>query len=405
MKKVINLFYFGLLLFAFFPIIPNKLKGLPVIVLFLISIFLFLKKKEYKLNLKKVLTYASIYIFYIISLLYSSSLDKIDKTLTTRISLLIFPLLFGLANTTIKAISEKEKQFFLWTYFTVSILYCGMIVYYFYQIGFITQKVSINLFYSHLTNRMWFINQHPIYASIFVSIGLLFGIKLLYSESSIKYKIVIVIGLVTLFSMLLFLSRKGVLLATILATIPLVLYFQNYYNYKNLLLGIIIVSLMFFISPMTQKRFKEVFNLSSYTKVENTNSTSIRYGIYQCALKKIKEKPIFGHGIGDVKNELNECYSKASSVLLKGKYNSHNQYLSILLSNGIVGLIIFISFLFINFRKAILQNNQLFFSLLTFFSIIMLFENILERQSGVILFSLFINFFAFIDIKKDRNKS
>ena len=406
MEKAKTLFYYGLLSFAFFPIIPNRLKGLPVIILFLIALFVFIKGRKYKFNFKKTLIYASLYIIYVLSLFYTSNLNDVDKTLTTRVSLLIFPLLFGLTNTIIINVSERKLRFFLWTYFIVSILYCVMIVWYFYQIGFITQKVNIGLFYSYLTNRMWYVNQHPIYASIFISIGLLFGIRLLNVERNNYYKIIILTGFIILFSMLLFLARKSILIAIILASVPLILYFRNLYNYKKYLLGVmIIVSLMVFMSPITQKRFKEIINISSYEKIDGSNSTSIRYGIYKCVFKTIWEKPILGHGIGDVKIKLNECYSGTSSILLKENYNSHNQYLSIWISNGFVGFIIFALFLYINYKKAIIEKNYLFLSLLIFFSITMIFENILERQSGVIMFSLIINFFAFINIVKDRNKS
>jgi O-antigen ligase len=313
----------------------------------------------------------------------------------------------------VKKINKDKKRYskfiqpisILATYFIVSIVYCVLIVLYFYQIGFLTEKVNINLYYSHLTNQMWSINQHPIYASIFIAIAILFGIKLLCTAKGIYKKSSLIIGLTLQFSMLLFLSRKGVLLALGLSFISFFFYQFKTKNQKlKLIISLVAVSFMMFLASVTQKRFKEVFNSRSYSKIESTNSTSIRFGIYKCVYKIIKENPILGHGIGDVKNKLKECYTNTSGILLKENYNSHNQYLSIWLSNGIVGFIIFILFLLINYKKAINKKNHLFLSLLIFFTITMLFENILERQSGVILFSLAINFFGFINIENDRKK-
>jgi len=51
---------------------------------------------------------------------------------------------------------------------------------------------------------MWYLNQHPIYASLFISIAILFGIKLLFKEKRNTRITILVIGLITLFSMLLF---------------------------------------------------------------------------------------------------------------------------------------------------------------------------------------------------------
>ncbi len=405
MNKAKKLFFYTLLLFAFFPIIPNKIKGLPVIMLFFIAVFLFFSKKKYSFNFKKVLFYSSLYLLYLLSLLFTTNFNGVDKTLTTRLSILAFPLIFGLSNTSIKTITQKQIRIFLSTYFLVSIIYCGLIVVYFYQVWFFSNIENINLFYAHLTYEMWGINQHPIYASIFIAIAVLSGLKLVYLSNSKSYKLIIITGLILQFIMLLFLARKSIILALGLASvIYLYYYFKNKKQKKYLFAILVVISIMFLLAPVTQKRFKEVFNIHSYSKIETTNSTSIRFAIYKCVIENIKEKPIFGHGIGDVKTELDKCYSKTSSILLKNKYNSHNQYLSVWLSNGIFGIIIFLIFLGSNFKRAFEQKNLLSISLLIFFCVVMLFENILERQSGVILFSLVINLFAFITMENSKNR-
>lgn len=406
MDKVKNLFLYGLLLFAIFPIIPNRLKGLPVILLIIVAFILFFAKRKYPFNFKKILFYASLYILYLLSLIFTTNFVDIDKTLTTRVSILIFPLLFGLINTSITSITKKQFHVFLSTYFIASIIYCGLIILFFYQSGFLTENVNINLYYSHLKDKMWGINQHPIYAAMFIAIGVLFGMQLLYSVKKITHKVGIIIGLITLFSMLLFLSRKGVLLAVFIALVVHMIYhLKNRKQKKYVVIGLIVIGLMVLVAPVTQKRFKEVFSSRSYSQIEGTNSTSIRFGIYKCAIKKIKEKPILGHGIGDVRTELNSCYAQTSSILTRGNYNSHNQYINIWLSCGIIGLLVFVVFIFVNVKMALVQKNTLCLSLILFFCILMLFENILERQSGVILFSFIINFFAFFTIQNHKNNS
>ncbi|RPD97513.1 O-antigen ligase family protein [Aureibaculum marinum] len=404
MEKLKKLFLYGLWLFAFFPLIPNKIKGLPVILLFTIALILFLTVKKYKFNVKKVAFYASLYLLYLLSLFFTTNFINIDKPLATRLSIIVFPLIFGLVGSSITEISKHQFQIFLSTYFIVSVVYCGLIVIYFYQLGFLSENVNINLYYSYLTNEMWYINQHPIYASMFIAIAVLFGLQLLFLVKKWIYKSGIFMGFIVLFAMLLFLSRKSVLLALILAvTVYMVYQIKSRKHKKYILFGIIAIGLLILAAPITQNRFKEVFNPKSYNKIENTNSTSIRFGIYKCAIENIMLKPIFGHGVGDVKNKLQSCYAKTSEVLLEDDHNSHNQYLSIWLCCGIVGLILYVGFLLFNFKKALQEKNILFFSLLLFFCILMLFENILERQSGVILFSLIVNFFAFITIQNHKN--
>lgn len=400
-KKLLNL---GLLLFAFFPITPNRIKGLPVILLFAIALYAFFTQRKKPFNYKKVIFYASLYILYLLSLLLTTNFVDIDKTLTTRLSILVFPILFGLISATKIYCTPQQILLFLKTYFIVSLFYCGLIVLFFYQLGFLSENVNINLYYSHLNHEMWGISQHPIYASYFIAIGVLFGIELFFTLKRKLHKIAVVVGIFLLFSMLLFLSRKGVLLAVILASVVYFFYKLKTRKQKGFLfIGIIIVGLLVLITPITNKRFSEVFSPRSYSQIESTNSTSIRYGIYKCAVEKIKEKPILGHGIGDVRKELNECYAQTSDFLLEKSYHSHNQYLSIWLGCGIIGLIIFALFIGANLKLALSQKNILFLCLLIFLSTLMFFDNILEQQSGVILFSLIINFFAFITIKNHKN--
>ena len=83
---------------------------------------------------------------------------------------------------------------------------------------------------------------------------------------------------------------------------------------------------------------------------EKLNSNQTRKAIYLCSIKSMQGNWLFGFGVGDVKDSLRECYNETSESLIVGNYNSHNQYLSILLGTGLLGLLIFIYFLFINYK-------------------------------------------------------
>ena len=141
-------------------------------------------------------------------------------------------------------------------------------------------------------------------------------------------------------------------------------------------------------------RFKEIFKKNTYTNVES-NSTSIRVGIYQCSVSILKDNWLFGLGIGDVQEELNNCYLETSDILYKDKYNSHNQYLSIWLGTGILGIILLLNLLYANFRIAWIYYDKLYLFILLLYSAQFFTENLLERQSGVILFFFIISFFGF----------
>jgi O-antigen ligase len=144
--------------------------------------------------------------------------------------------------------------------------------------------------------------------------------------------------------------------------------------------------------------FNTSLSLPSYEG--ELSSTQTRKEIYNCSFKLLKSNWIFGYGFGDVNDKLIKCYSHVSKYLVDGEFNSHNQYLSILLGCGVFGLLSIIFLLYFNFKVFTIEKHYFFLSVLLFYSIIMFVENILERQSGVILFSFFINLFSFFSYKK-----
>ena len=109
-----------------------------------------------------------------------------------------------------------------------------------------------------------------------------------------------------------------------------------------------------------------------------------------------------GVGIEDVQEKLELCYDQKQANFKKGMYNSHNQYLFVWLSTGILGILVFIYFLGYYFKKAMHYDDHLMISVLVLYSVVFLFENVLSRQSGVIFFSFLVNFFLWINLNKKK---
>jgi O-antigen ligase len=169
----------------------------------------------------------------------------------------------------------------------------------------------------------------------------------------------------------------------------------------------VIILILILLPLLTlNRRVKELFNVEMYTSINENFSTSIRMGVYKCAYEVIKNEWIWGYGIGDSQRVLNFCYSYESNVLLKNRFNSHNQYLDVFIKTGIFGLVIFIYFLFMNFKKARENQNRLATFVLGFFCILFFTENILSRQSGVILFFFLLSFLnqESLEIKLKKNE-
>ncbi|QTD36214.1 O-antigen ligase family protein [Polaribacter batillariae] len=284
-----------------------------------------------------------------------------------------------------------------------TILFSLLIFYKIYSLGYYHDKVNINDVYNNLTNNVFGVQQHPIYSSIFISLALFFLLKEIVNKN-MYLKILHFCGIIFLCYILFFLSRRGTLIALAVSLISVfLLRFKKLSIKKIAVIGILAVFGITFFTPVLKKRFKEVFYNITYKEVNSDNSSSIRYGVYDCVTKVIKNNWWIGYGIGDVQDELVKCYASKSKILVEGKYNSHNQYFSFMLSNGLLGAIFLIWILIKTLKLGIRNNEVIIVSLMIFYSIVLLFENILERQSGIILFMFFLSYFNFKDYKNLLN--
>ena len=400
--SVIN---FVFILFALFPLLPFRIKGLPVFIFVCFSFFVF-KKKEKRFEFIYLIN-SLLFIIYVITLLYSDNIKIGLSLLETTVSLMVIPLSFILYSgykKTAKTILREEhifKKIFIVSSFILSIL---IFIISFQYGDYISNKIVLSKFLSRLNIGFLWMKEHPIYLSIYLSLSLLIIVSV-FKNSKLKV-VLLIIGLFQFFILML-LSRKGVIISFLISAVVLFLMTQKRKK-KGLLfiLFFFLISgfLVFKFTPDTIKRFKEVFDAKSYHKIEKKSSTSVRYGVYKCALEKISESWIFGYGIGDVQSELKNCYKSKSKVLVSENLNSHNQYLGILLSVGILGLIIFIIPLIINLKLFYISKDYFAFCTLLMFIIFMFFENILDRQSGVILFSFLLNFYTFKNFSLKKNE-
>ena len=115
-----------------------------------------------------------------------------------------------------------------------------------------------------------------------------------------------------------------------------------------------------------------------------------RLVIWKSALEIASKNFLLGVGIGDVREELSEEFLRIGEVqMAKDRFNAHNQFLEVLLENGIIGLIIFISIFVCMFYIAFSDKNLLYIIFILMTLMFFMFETVLYRLAGVSFFSLF----------------
>ncbi len=138
-----------------------------------------------------------------------------------------------------------------------------------------------------------------------------------------------------------------------------------------------------------------------YDNYRNGGSSSghslfMRLEYWKTAWHIIKNNPFGGVGTGDTQQAFKQQYLADHSALNKRwQLHSHNQFLTITVSFGIIGLCIFMLWIF--YPVLAVKNKSPYFILFFIIAMLsMLNEDTLETQAGVTFFGFFYAFFNFL---------
>jgi O-antigen ligase len=383
---------FGIMLF------PSIVKSV-IIIIFSLIIFFLVSKRGFVINKTFFVINSSVYIGFIITMLYTSNFSEASLKLQTSFSLFLFPLLFSMLKRSDVLEVLKNSKIYLVVFIVATFLY-NIIPFLWYYFTHYSLEDVIKHYPLIIIKDIGKYGIHPIYMSMHCAISILFSIYLFREIKTKLIKIILFLINLSLIYFLIVYSKKGPIIALI-SVLFLWSFFKDKKIRKYYFLAIIAALLLLISIPKTRNNFLELIKIEEARSMF-ANSTNIRYSIYKTSFLLIKSSPFIGYGIGDFNDQLKIEYKKNNYFLLSKEYNSHNQYLSFLLIGGIPLLFLYLYFLFYNINLSINHKNYLLLVVLSFYSLVMLSENILERENGVIFFSFLINFFTLKNYTKNE---
>ncbi len=396
-KKIPSIVTFLILLNSLILLIPNKFKAYPIVLLLLMSIVYSFNKTNKKKSFPYLkVIYVSVLIFiYLISLFYSQMYKEGFSRLSTMSSLLAFPLIFGILSQNNYEFKKKTINYLFGGFIISNMIFiCLSFIYFIPEYPTISETI---IHYSNLINiGLGVFSIHPIYMSIYIGIAILLLLQLIKESEYKILKIFYFIQIIFFFVVLAVLMRKGPILYLIITISGLMI---SYFQIKKTIFGLLFFILITFLTIQFLPKYKNINRFQDLLNISKSNdfssSTVIRKNIYICSITKIKEKPVFGYGVGNTQSQLDPCYIEKGIDLSLKTYNCHNQYFSILLTSGCIGLFIYLFSLFKIFKTFYENKNFLAISVLSFFLLNFLTENVIERENGMLLYSFIISFFIF----------
>lgn len=384
--------YYSLLLFAL--TLPLSRAAISFFIFWFV--LLIIVKRDYKnsfdiLKENKIFIYLGIFFIYIfLSALWSDDSVNMIRHLRLYGYWIMIPCVVIFA--------KKE-----WSYKILNTFLFGM---------FISEIISYGIFF-----EFWHIEgsnpaqPSPFMTTIHYSVFLAFTslvllYRFLFEEESLKVKFILFLFFsMTTTNLMISTGRTGQL--AFFVTLFLVFIIRYKVTIKTLFLSILFFLSIFFVTYKNIDSFHTRINaaISDIEKVfidKNFNSSwGLRAGFWILTYDGLKEKPIFGYGLGDAKITAKKLVEKNNYVYFSKPVKDflttshyHNQYLMIAIEGGIVGLFLFLLFIYKILKLKVDDLELKHISLIGIFILLISFigDPLLFLQFPLALFIFIVSF-------------
>lgn len=345
-----------------------------------------------------LLFFALFYVLHIIGLLNTADMSSGLFDLEVKFSLLIFPVLFITLDA--RVLDQKWINRILLAFVFGSVL--SMLISFGVSGWAYLREGDSSVFYYSDVSFFHHVAYMAMYLDFATVICLYFLIERRSSLNRISRWGLLLAILFFMFSVVLLSSKAGLL------GMILVLFFAMIYliiRQKMILHGVLgfIFSVTVFYAfsilfPYSQQRIQRATDaVEQRTELDkkSAESTTERILVWQSALELVGNNFFTGVGTGDVVDELVAVYERDGiEAAAEDRLNAHNQVLQTQLGLGIIGTISLLLILLLPLLEGFRKDHFVYVLFLLLFGFNILFESMLQTQSGVIFYAFF-NAFLF----------
>ncbi|QVY64752.1 O-antigen ligase [Polaribacter sp. Q13] len=382
---------------AIIILFPSNFKFIPVLALLLFSCYYFFKNKN---KGSVFFVFASIpYLLLILGMLFTDNISNGFKSLETGSSLLIYPLCFALLpKNIIRWQIDNRLNYILGSFCFATFIFTSFVFLYFkiFEERSLTYIIQHNNILTNLSIHPKY-RIHPIYLALNVGLSLIFSFFIVKKIKNIILKIITFVFIVYTVLLIAIINKRMAIIALLMVgLIYIIVELKKIKKKKLTLVYYVVIFTAIVLGVVFLPRYKNQNSFHEFNHIVSTINnpeTSIgkRVFLYKSVFNLFIKNPLLGVGTGDaniiLSDDLANQLQKETEI-----YNSHNQYLSYLISLGLFGFVIFISYIIYIFKIALIKNDILLLCIFVFLCLNMMSENILERESGVLVYAFFINF-------------
>ena len=403
-------FIFGLV----FPL-STKLGNIALAIFMAVLLFLFKNKPRPGIN---IIWFSTIYLFVLLLLgLFLS--DNISDTINLfgrYATYLLIPFLLLFLDKDQLIYLKRKSLLGLIAGVTIAslvLLTNNFIKYYSIRPLFTIDKDLFNYYHTyHCFTEI--LKIYPTYFGLYAILSLIGSLEFILTNMLKREKILIGLTIPIQLLTILFLNARiiTVIVIMLLVYYSFVLlkkvYFRSKISFLISIIGMFLLTLLLFSSVRKTYMYSRFSQELVWDLTPNINTSyngkykaDSRLARWEAAFSAIKERPAFGYGSAMEKEILHERFQENGlDFAATNYYDSHNQYLSITIEFGIIGLCLFLFYLFSNLYFSFQNKDKV--SLFFFASLILvgLFENLFKNNAGIIFVAFYSNVFLFSNQKK-----
>lgn len=368
-----------------------------VLISFVLHTLLHVKLQDFKnISNKVVLIPISLYLLNLVAILYSPDKQEGVNLAVRQLGIVLFPLLFALSHLDFVKYRMQLLSIFGFSC-TVTVLYL-----YFDALKtiIIFQLPVSSIFTVNFMNHNFSLPAgiHATYLSVYIAFSIIAFLWLLLTGQLAKQKWVYIIASLILFAGLIQLSSRAAFIAFLVAVngaFPL-LVFKGRKRVQFFLAASVIsaaVLLLIYSVDSFKTRYVSELKTDLTDKVKIIENTEPRLARWEAILELIKQSPFIGYGNGAETTLLKEKYfSKGLYISYLNEFNTHNQYLAVMLKTGIIGLLLFLLILYFGYASAIRGRTPLLLSFMIIVTVVSISENLLDLNKGIFFYGFFFSF-------------
>jgi O-antigen ligase len=338
-----------------------------------------------------------IFLLGAVCLLYSHYREEGVNQLGKQTAILLFPVLFSVTTIHISLYRNRLLKGFALT--------CVCTILYLYVDAVKTIMVT-GLSFSALFSQA-FINHnfsqpialHATYLAMYACLSLTYVLHQLLCTGKRLHRLLYLAACCILMAGIIQLASNAVLIAAFIITNSTVLLATTQTQKRRVLLPLslaatLVILAAMYAQPVLSKRFFSHFRQELTASHYEPVIPEPRAARWQSALTLIKQAPLAGYGTGAETAVLKEqFYRDRLYISYYDELNTHNQYLSIALDMGGIGLLLFLCVLCSGFITAIRGKNVELLGFLIIITVTSFSENILSVNKGIFFFSFFYSLF------------